>query len=276
MDRGRLCPRVYLILLDERVQVQSFGSMDSLLPAEGGSMALLTGEKLDDPYLALLAEARRSQKEATIEILRAASGSGSIPHLMRDAGDRAGRYGDGALRISPPVLPLACKRGCYHCCWATVGVVAPEAIYLAEGLRAQLPQGELSALTDRAENQGQRLQQMNRGERLDARMPCALLRDGGCSAYQNRPLVCRWACSSSLQACLDLLVHRTKKYLEMEEVRYQPTQEVWLGLRAGLKELGLDGSLLALNSALAIALADPRIAQRYLSGEPVFDDARLE
>ena len=39
----------------------------------------------------------------------------------------------------------------------------------------------------------------------------------------------------------------------MEEVRYQPIQEVWRGLRAGLRDSGLDGSLLALNAALATA-----------------------
>ena len=62
----------------------------------------------------------------------------------------------------------------------------------------------------------------------------------------------------------------------MEEVRYQPIQEVWRGLRAGLRDSGLDGSLLALNVALATALAEPSIAQRYLAGEPVFDEARLD
>jgi hypothetical protein len=62
----------------------------------------------------------------------------------------------------------------------------------------------------------------------------------------------------------------------MEDVRYQPTQEVWRGLRAGLMESGLDGSLLSLNSALAIALAEPNIALMYLAGEPVFREARLE
>lgn len=70
-------------------------------------------------------------------------------------------------------------------------------------------------------------------------------------------------------------MHRTKPFLEMEGVRYLPTQEVWRGLRDGLAVAGLDNSLLALNSALSTALADPRIAERYQAGEPVFDEDRL-
>ena len=48
------------------------------------------------------------------------------------------------------------------------------------------------------------------------------------------------------------------------------------GNREGLRDAGLDASLLALNSALAIALADPDIAERYLAGEPVFEAVRLD
>jgi hypothetical protein len=64
-------------------------------------------------------------------------------------------------------------------------------------------------------------------------------------------------------------------YLEMEQVRYLPVQEVWRGHREGLRTAGLDASLLALNSALALALATPDIAQRYLDGEPVFEEVRI-
>jgi hypothetical protein len=75
---------------------------------------------------------------------------------------------------------------------------------------------------------------------------------------------------------LELLVHRTKKGLEMEEVRFQPHQEIWRGSRSAFSGMGLDGSLLALNSALAIALSEPNATERYLKGEPVLDSARLD
>ncbi len=229
-----------------------------------------------DPYLELLSKAYRDQQAGTTEILQTLAGPEAIRKLMEDAGTRADHYAAEALSISPPTEPLACRKGCGHCCWSTVGVMAPEVIHLAERLRTTLSEEEFAALREMAESHAARLQAMDRGERLRARVPCALLRDGACSAYQHRPLVCRWACSSNLQSCLDHLVHQKTAYLEMEGVRYLPTQEVWRGKRAGLREAGLDTSLLALNSALAIALKGPDIAHRYLAAESVFEEARLD
>lgn len=239
-------------------------------------MSISMEDALEDRYLRLLSSAYRNQQAASVRILREQVGPKAIRHLARDAHSRAHRSSHGALRVSPPLLPLACGKGCYHCCWATVGVVAPDAIYMADELRGRLPDDEFAILAERSARLARRLHRMDRRERLAARLPCSLLKDGACSNYEHRPLVCRWACSPSLKACHDHLVHRTTSALEMEDVRYQPTQEVWRGLRAGLWESGLDGSLLSLNGALAIALADPDIAHRYLAGEPVFAAARLE
>lgn len=235
-------------------------------------ISTLTGE---DRYLELLDEAYRHQEASTSAILGAYKGPEAIRRLMEDAGFRAGRYSAECLRASPPEQPIACGKGCEHCCWATVGVVASEVIHLADRLRVALSEEDLARLKKSAENRAEQLRSMERGERLRARVPCALLWNGACSAYEHRPLVCRWACSPSLQSCLDHLVHRTSGYLQMEQVRYLPTQEVWRGHREGLRAAGLDASLLALNSALAVALAEPDIARRYLDGEPVFESARI-
>ncbi len=239
-------------------------------------MAIPIEETFGDPYLRLLSSAYHNQQAATIRIVREYRGSLAIRHLIEDALARADRCVDAAMQISPPLQPMACGEGCYHCCWATVGVTAPDVIYMADELRGRLSEDELAALHHRSVRLSRRLNGMGRGERLAARLPCALLRDGGCSNYRHRPLVCRWASSPSLQSCLDVLKYRTKRVLEMEEVRYQPIQEVWRGMRAGLVDSGLDGSLLSLNGALSIALADPNVAQRYQDGEPVFRAARLE
>src|SRR5512133_962763 len=239
-------------------------------------MTDLTQDTSEERYLELLAQAYSGQQASTTEILRTRTGPDAIGHLMEDAGTRASHFATECLRTSPPARPLACGKGCEHCCWSTVGVMATEAIHLAEQLRAELSEEEFAELREKANDHTERLQVMERGERLEARVPCALLRDGACSVYPHRPLVCRWACSPSLESCLDHLVYRTSTYLEMEEVRYQPVQEVWRGHREGLREAGLDASLLALNGALAVALATPDAAQRYLAGEPIFEAVRLD
>jgi hypothetical protein len=229
----------------------------------------------DDFYLALLSEAFAGQRAETVATLSVCQGPEAISCLMEGVIARAGRYTTESLILEPPALDLACGKGCHHCCYATVGVLAPEVLFLADGLRGQLSTEDLSSLQARSNRLRRRLDSMDRGAKLDAHMPCALVQNRACSAYEARPLACRWTNSPSLQACLDILVHRSRAVLEMEEARYQPTQEVWQGLRAGLRDMGLDASLLALDAALSTALAQPDAAERYLSGEPVFDEARL-
>jgi|GEM_PF-4363111 len=185
-----------------------------------------------DPYLGLLGEAYNTQLVATIRLLANRRGPASLRLLVVDAQDRALRNAEAALSLEPPILSLACRKGCHHCCWETVGVLAPEAIHLADELRGRLTEVELSALRRRATRRGAQLRDVDRSARSQLRLPCALLKDRCCSAYGHRPLACRWALSPGLQACLDLMVHRTTPFLWMEEVRYQPIQEVWRG-RAG-------------------------------------------
>src|SRR4051812_44047301 len=37
-------------------------------------------------------------------------------------------------------LPIACKKGCSHCCHSWVSAPAPEVLYLAKRIRARIPQ----------------------------------------------------------------------------------------------------------------------------------------
>jgi hypothetical protein len=227
------------------------------------------------PYQELLYDAFAGQQAATVRTLSDYRGMEAIHLLMEGAIARAARHTAEAVHLEPPLQQLACKKGCHHCCWATVGVVAPEVLFLAGELRRQLPPDGFSALQARSNRLRRTLRSMDRGARLEARMPCALVQGRVCSVYEARPLACRWTNSPSLQDCMDVLVRRSRVVLEMEEVRYQATQEVWQGLRAGLRDLGLDGSLLALDAALSMALSNPDAAERYIRGEPVFEEARL-
>jgi hypothetical protein len=227
-------------------------------------------------YQDLLSDAFDGQRAATVQILNDFQGAEAIHLLMEETVVRAGRFTAVAAQLEPPTRDLACGKGCHHCCDATVGVVAPEVLFLAEHLRRHLTADDLASLHARSNRLRRRLNSMDRGARLEARMPCALVRHGACLAYVARPLACRWTNSPSLEDCMDVLVRRSRVVLEMEEVRYQPIQEVWQGLRAGLRDQELDGSLLALDAALATALSQRDAADQYLRGEPVFDEARLD
>ncbi len=82
---------------------------------------------------------------------------------------------------------LTCHAGCDHCCYQDFTVFPVEVHHLAQAV---------AALTVDERQQLQQHLQQAREETLfllmaDTPQPCALLRDGRCSLYAGRPLICR-------------------------------------------------------------------------------------
>jgi Fe-S-cluster containining protein len=106
-------------------------------------------------------------------------------------------------------LKIACGPGCNYCCEQLVMVWLPEAHRIAEWLRAPeraaARQAFLEAyprwkeqVGDAPDRIAELTAQMKKGEHLDAhiaqwrqRVLCAFNRDGLCTIYEARPLVCR-------------------------------------------------------------------------------------
>lgn len=171
----------------------------------------------------------------------------------------------GATRIVADV-PIACGRGCAHCCNLWVDATAPEIFHLL----ASLDPGQRSLAVRQVEH----ALALTAGQGFAARgamvTPCPLLVDGICSAYDARPLNCRLAVSSDAGRC-------RRSFLEAsgEEV---PVPIVWMALRQGygvaleaaMLYAGLAHRAREWNQSLAIALARPDAEARWLGGEDVF------
>ena len=100
-----------------------------------------------------------------------------------------------------PSKPKACQAGCTYCCHLQVDVSAPEALRLASYLRDNLSRAEFVDFTLRVKAAEIQARGLNSYERFFARIPCPVLMDGKCSAYEVRPLVCRGYNSFSWVAC---------------------------------------------------------------------------
>jgi Fe-S-cluster containining protein len=92
-----------------------------------------------------------------------------------------------------------CRSGCVSCCYLMVLGTPFEIFSIARQLLDTKTQAELEALK-------QRLQRVSEVPldptlRAKARIPCALLENGRCSTYEQRPSVCRMALSQSRAAC---------------------------------------------------------------------------
>ncbi len=193
----------------------------------------------------------------------------------------AEQYADRELeawRALPTSPKVACRVGCSSCCHAPVGIAIPEAILIAETLRAESTDDELAALIDKTRRaESARLGLVGR-ERDRLRHPCPLLdeADGACSIYEIRPLNCRGWNSLDASRCESYFDDPTRtSTIPIDGIRRTISQAIAAGLSDGLESRALEHATVNLSTALRIILEDPTAADRWLAGEPSFRDAEV-
>lgn len=98
--------------------------------------------------------------------------------------------------------PYACRAGCSACCHQIVLCTAPEAVLIADHLRATLTDAQLETAASKLEAQSEAGAGLGFLEYSRARIPCAFLdAKGACSIYEVRPMACRALKSFSVTAC---------------------------------------------------------------------------
>ena len=166
---------------------------------------------------------------------------------------------------------IACRQGCNFCCYTNVEVSIVEAIAVAAtiGTNAELR----SAVTAAAPVIGG----LAPLARIQAKLACPLLKDGGCSIYADRPRTCRAFTSYDVRRCED--------EFNGPEVERSPVptflwpraiaQALTSGLQTACGELRLQSNTVELTSGVATVLADPQVVPRWLAGESVFPSSAL-
>lgn len=162
-------------------------------------------------------------------------------------------------------VPIACGKGCSHCCVISVTVSAPEAIYLGKLITAM---GAEAVAKVRAANEVTR--HFDLTERDQHPHDCAMLQDHACTIYENRPKACRQAASTDAEAC-----RRSNRGLTNEPV---PSPTGYIGSRAAyatalyaaLSQLALPNDSYEFNAALVRVFDTPDAETRWLAGEDIF------
>jgi Fe-S-cluster containining protein len=178
----------------------------------------------------------------------------------------------------------ACRKGCAHCCHQSVMVTAPEVVHAAKFLHDNLTEKEVRRLRDRVAARARQGDGLDNHERMDQRIACSFLMDDMCSIYPVRPLQCRGGFSEDAEYCRSLLEDREEtqaalrtgeidgKYLLLPKMLYDSAQ---VGMAGALGKDGLNAKPLDFNAAMAIALGDRNVGEKWLRGWPVFESARL-
>lgn len=164
-------------------------------------------------------------------------------------------------------VTIDCREGCWYCCTRWVDAKIPEVLYIS---RVTIGRTDLGDATRTASETFGHLDYEQRKREVT---PCAMLVDGRCSVYAERPLVCRAAVSRSAEVC-------ERSYLETDEPIARPRVFGLVGgifsiaLAGALWQSGLDYRAYELTSALEVVENEEDAERRWLGGEQLFQQAR--
>jgi len=174
-----------------------------------------------------------------------------------------------ALIEQPLKQPLACRAGCAHCCHQPeITVTAIELFRVADFITAQFAPEQIASLLTVPPSP------ISDTQASWVLKVCPLLREGACSVYTARPLVCRSINSYDVSDCERARRQNRQQptirtYGPQERAGYLTLEMVQQGISA----TGREAAMLNLAPALSIALSDSDAKQRWLDGEQVFKAA---
>jgi uncharacterized protein len=181
----------------------------------------------------------------------------------------------GLEKPLPPERPLACAKGCAHCCHLTVLADAATVLRIADHVSETFTPGERMLLDMRLIAYEEKVEGLTQAQRSMSRIACPLLVDGACTVHAVRPLICRSFNSYDVDACVK---HLAPGGSSADVPSWNVPWLVGLALDAGLKdalvESGYAEGDLELGLGLKAALDRPSAAERWLAGDALLARAR--
>jgi hypothetical protein len=169
-------------------------------------------------------------------------------------------------------VDVACRRGCSYCCHLRVEIRPHEAFVLAHHVEARFSREQRARFDARLNANATRIEALTVEGHQRAGIPCALLDNGVCTAYEARPAACRKYYSVSVDTCRDAFNDTSAPLtgpLESDNVRLAGNA-VALGYAKGREEAGFDIKLYELHFAVRHALRGGQAERRYRARKQPF------
>jgi len=168
--------------------------------------------------------------------------------------------------------PIACRRGCSHCCYYWVTATPPEILSISKIVRRR---GK--AALARVMNAHEATKDYSIRARVEHPYPCPLLTDDGtCSIYPHRPKMCRFFNSADSAVCERS--HHTMKTESIPNLEtYNTANSAYaFAEAAALKAAQLSYRGCELASGLAHILEVEDAERAWLGGEDILAGAILD
>jgi Putative zinc- or iron-chelating domain len=169
-------------------------------------------------------------------------------------------------------IPIACKKGCSHCCHVWVSATALEVLFIAKRLRRTGAHSTMQRVDAAHAHTGK----FDADTRAAQPYPCPMLEDDACSIYEIRPRACRFAASANATACERLYRSLMVVDVPIPNLHILGRNAYSLALAIALKHARLPYRSYEFNAALARALQREDAERAWLSGDRVFEDIQRD
>jgi Fe-S-cluster containining protein len=135
----------------------------------------------------------------------------------------------------------ACAKGCHWCCHQPVYAMSYELDFLNQYLKVHFNTATLNEIAVRSAGKREKLSVLRGDALLYSKVPCPLLENGACMAYEARPVACRIYLSSNVASCLQFY-HEPEKEESIPALLQFPLRMgrmISEGFKAALKAHGM-------------------------------------
>jgi Fe-S-cluster containining protein len=166
---------------------------------------------------------------------------------------------DARLAAAPDAHTLACKAGCFWCCYFTVEVRPVEVMRIVEFMQHEMLLADRERISAEIHTNSAALATLDEDARLRHNLKCPFLHFGRCSIYAVRPQTCRNYHATNAAGCEKAYKEPDNDDIDPEfaPLVYQTGGAHVDAFSTALHEAGYDTAAYELNAALAVALTDP-------------------
>jgi len=185
------------------------------------------------------------------------------------------RRHDARLAGAADANTLACKSGCYWCCYFSVDVRPVEVLRILEFMEHSLAPEERARIGSEIATNSAIFDRLDTVERMQKNIKCPFLSAGRCTIYSARPQTCRNYHATNVAGCERSFREPDNDTIDPEfaPLVYQAGGAHVDAFSKALGEAGYDIAAYELNTAMAAAIADPETASgRFAAGATLFED----
>lgn len=171
---------------------------------------------------------------------------------------------DARLADAPDAATLACKAGCFWCCYFSVDVRAVEVFAILDFMRRELSAEAQSRVRAEIAGNARLLSGLSEEARARQNIKCPFLYNGRCSIYTARPQTCRNYHATDAAGCERSFNEPDNDDIDPDfaPLTYQFGGAHVEAFAKAMEDAGYDTRAYELNAALNQALTDPSAAQR--------------